>query len=107
MPGGGWEHGETYQECLTRELREEVQAKTTEIGEPSFVYTHPHESGYYKLFVAVPVKLAQGQLVPSDDDLVEARYVTKAQMQNLPFQLSERGILKELDQIWLPLKKPA
>jgi len=49
VPGGGWEHGETLQGCLIRELQEEVQAKLSEIGQVSFVYAGRHENGHFKL----------------------------------------------------------
>jgi 8-oxo-dGTP diphosphatase len=31
LPGGGWEHGETMQNCLRREVMEELGASVKEI----------------------------------------------------------------------------
>jgi hypothetical protein len=46
------------------------------------------------------VQIAASDLVPTDDDLIEARFVTKAELLQLPFQHGEATIKKYVDQIW-------
>jgi 8-oxo-dGTP pyrophosphatase MutT (NUDIX family) len=32
LPGGGWEHGESLEECIQRELQEELGVRAANIG---------------------------------------------------------------------------
>ncbi len=105
MPGGGWEHGESLDECLKRELREEMSVTPEKIGPVAFIYTSIHHKGYHKLCIAVPVTLVAHAFIPSGDDLAEATFVTKEEFLNLPFQSNEAGIKPYVDQIWPTLKR--
>lgn len=105
MPGGGWEHGETLEECISRELYEEMRIEPRVIGPLQFVYSGPHEKGYQKLCLAVPVTVASHQFVPSDDDLAAARFVGRDEFAGLPFQFNEKHILDCLDRIWPKVDK--
>ncbi len=80
IPGGGWEHEESLEQCITRELSEEVQVAPKTIGDVQFNYVCRHEKGYYKLCLAVPVTLESFNFVLGADDLVETRFVTKAEL---------------------------
>jgi 8-oxo-dGTP diphosphatase len=100
MPGGGWEHGETLEECITRELYEEMRVAPAEIGPVSFVYTAQHDKGYQKLCVIVPVTLKSHEFVPTEDDLVSARFITREEFMKLPFQSNEAAVRNQVDQIW-------
>lgn len=100
MPGGGWEHGETLNECITRELNEEMRVVPDQIGKVQFVYTGPHDSGYQKCFIVVPVTITSYDLRASGDDLAAAQFVNREEFRELPFQFNEKAALNYIDQIW-------
>jgi 8-oxo-dGTP diphosphatase len=102
IPGGGWEHDESYKACLRRELKEEMNASVASIGLLQFFYRNATSTRGVKLNLVFKASLASNRFTPGADDLVEARYVTKAQFLQLPFQLSERDILDFVDEIWQP-----
>lgn len=103
MPGGGWEYDESYEDCLRRELYEEIRAEVKSIGQPEIVW-RDHEGGTARLKVAAYVTLASQKLTAvGDDDITElaaVRFVTKDEFLALPFQESECGIIHCADKIW-------
>jgi ADP-ribose pyrophosphatase YjhB (NUDIX family) len=105
LPGGGWEHGEMLEDCLRRELREELKLEIGAIGPVAAVYPNQHKSGYYKVCVAVPVKASVSSFKTYDEVLSEASFVTKEQFLRLPFALDEVGVLQHVDQIWALVEK--
>lgn len=105
IPGGGWEHGESLAECLSRELQEEVGAEIRTIGDPQFVwrdYSNHWDTHYLR--IAVPVTLKSLKLTPKgEDDMVElmdARFISKEEFLTLPFQEAEEGVKDFVDIIW-------
>lgn len=100
MPGGGIEHDETLEDCVTRELMEEMRVEPAQIGNVQFVYSGPHEKGYYKFFVVVPVTLASTDFAPAEDDLVAARFVGRDEFMQLPFQKNEEAVRNCAGLIW-------
>jgi len=100
LPGGGWEHGETLENCLRRELMEELRLEIGAIGPVLAVYPNLHKRGYYKVCIALPVSAAVTNLKTYDKDLLSAKFVTKEQFLRLQFGLDEAGVLNYVDQIW-------
>jgi 8-oxo-dGTP pyrophosphatase MutT (NUDIX family) len=100
MPGGGLDHGETVEACAARELAEELQATVTSFDGIAFCYPGLTNHGKPKLNVAVKVQIQDGTLTPTDDDLVEARYVTREELLELPFQKGEAFVKEYVDRIW-------
>ncbi|MDB5181957.1 MAG: hydrolase [Candidatus Saccharibacteria bacterium] len=100
MPGGGWEHGESLDECITRELKEEMLIVPGTIGAVQFVYSGQHEKGYHKMCVAVPVVPVSYEFVPNGDGLVAARFVTREEFLQIRFQVNEQAVRDYVDQIW-------
>jgi 8-oxo-dGTP pyrophosphatase MutT (NUDIX family) len=100
IPGGGWEHEETFEECIIRELAEEVRVGVTGVGEVAFCYPSKTLKGHFKLGLAAKVVIDNSPIVPSDDDLVEARFVTKDEFLKLLFQPGEHTVKEYVGQIW-------
>lgn len=100
VPGGGWDHAETLDHCVQRELLEEVAVSVRDIGDVIFCYPGKTINGYPKINVAVRVSIDDSPLRPSSDNLVEARYVTKKEFLELPFQSGEEPIMQCADKIW-------
>jgi 8-oxo-dGTP diphosphatase len=103
VPGGGWDHGETFEQCIVRELTEEIHATDIKVGALKFFYRGVTLSGYPKVNLAIAVSISSSELRPSKDgtvDLVEAKFVTKEEFLALPFQAGEELIAAHVDQIW-------
>jgi ADP-ribose pyrophosphatase YjhB (NUDIX family) len=74
IPGGGWEHGESLEECVQRELGEEMGVSAASI-DLSRMYPCV---GRARLKLTVAVTLNPGELRVGDG-MQEARYVTRTQ----------------------------
>ena len=100
IPGGGWEHDESFEECIRRELSEEVKVGVADISGVAFCYKAKSIKGLPKICVAAKVTIDDSPITPSDDDLVEAKFVTKVEFLQLRFQVGEETIKAYADQIW-------
>ena len=77
LPGGGLDFGETPQEGLRREIKEEMGIKVTEISDrPAYFYTDKHHRHGYISNVLYQAKLENLDFTPSDE-CVEVRFFTK------------------------------
>jgi ADP-ribose pyrophosphatase YjhB (NUDIX family) len=78
IPGGGWEHAESLEACVQRELGEEMGVSAASI-DLSRLYPC---TGRARLKLTVGVVLAPGELRVGDG-MQEARYVTRAEFAEL------------------------
>jgi 8-oxo-dGTP diphosphatase len=101
IPGGGLDHGESFEQGVRRELAEEVGAKVTRVDHELFAYLCSTRTGKPKVSIALPVELATlDGLQPLDDELQELRFVTKEEFLQLQFQPGEGEVQAYADQIW-------
>jgi ADP-ribose pyrophosphatase YjhB (NUDIX family) len=107
MPGGGWDHGEDYESCIRRELAEELGLEVVSIGQVAFFYRSKAAQGQPKVAIALPVTLKNFDFVfnPDDEEVVEARFVTKDEFIQLPFQDSEHYVQAYANHIWQLVEK--
>jgi len=105
MLGGGWDHAEDYQSCLRREVAEELGAKVISIGPMAFFYRCKAAQGQPKIAMAFPVKLQNFDFKLDPVEVLEAKFVTKEEFLQLPFQEGEAPVQAYADQIWPLVEK--
>lgn len=109
-PGGGLTFGETVEECLTREFKEEVGLKI-KIGEFMFVYEYLHRPLHaIELFFKVEIiegfliKGVDPELSPNNQMIEEVRFCDDNFINALPPDyfhgiISKTGSIKELSKL--------
>jgi 8-oxo-dGTP pyrophosphatase MutT (NUDIX family) len=92
IPGGGWEHDESFEECLRREVKEDI-------GSPQFVYRGRSSHGWFTIRIIVTASIKNHDFV-CGDGITQAKFVSRDEFLTLKFGSSEEGILEHADQIW-------
>lgn len=102
LPGGGWEHDEaSLQDCMRREIKEELGVDTKDVGLPLFLIKGLHTNGNWKVSLLIPVTLTSTEFdLSNEPDLLRAIYVTRKEMPALNFGSDEKPILDHLDELW-------
>ncbi|HEX5448341.1 MAG TPA: NUDIX hydrolase [Candidatus Saccharimonadales bacterium] len=98
MPGGGWEYGESIEECLRREIKEELGAEIGEIGEVFATYRGRSRHGWMIVRIAVRVKLKNHDF--KYGAMTEAKLVTREELMNIEFDAEEGTVKTIADKIW-------
>lgn len=99
LPGGGWEHDESLEECIRREVVEELNAELATISPVQFVFPGESDQGWRVLRVVVRAQLAGDTFAPGDD-MIDARFVTKDELLALDFAIPDAPIKDFTEQIW-------
>lgn len=100
LPGGGWEHEESFEECLTREVQEELGVEVKATGSVVFMYRgHNVRRGFQTLRIAAPVELASLDF-QLGDDMQKAKFVDKAEFLQLNLKVDEGDIENNTALIW-------
>lgn len=110
LPGGGWEHGETFDEALGREFAEEMGATVSEVGDLLFAY---YGRGTYQgsvrpclmLRVVAEARLDSHDFVVDKDEVTEVRFVDRDEFLQLNWCDTDPEIVKYADKIWPPVEK--
>ncbi len=97
VPGGGWEHDESFEGCIRREIDEELGVTIAKVGKILFTYLGPSPRGQM-LRLATDIELASTDFRLGD--LVETKFVSKDELLDLEFVPNEAGIKDCVDQIW-------
>ena len=104
MPGGGIEQGESPQETITREMKEECGFIIENINEtPSLTWiVHRPESSddldKWRLFIGFRVTLKSMEFTPSKE-CIEYRFVSKDELQKLPLHPNIEKLAELLNQL--------
>ena len=93
FPGGKIEEGETPEECMARELKEELDIEV-EVGELITSNKHKYPHGIFEL-LAYRVKHISGKIILNDHD--EIKWVTADEMSNFEFPPADIPIITYLE----------
>lgn len=98
VPGGGWEHRESFDECIIREIHEELGAQIKKVGPMLFTYFGQDTGGPIMLRICADIELVNFNF--KFGDLKEAKFVTKDELLKLNFVPNEAGIKNCVNLIW-------
>jgi mutator protein MutT len=92
FPGGKREAGETFAQCLVREIREELGVEIS-VGElfEEISHDYPEKSVHLKFFVC---KLLSGE--PQPLDCAAIRWVNKTELDDYKFPAADTQLLEKL-----------
>jgi mutator protein MutT len=92
FPGGKREAGETSEECLVREIREELGVEIS-VGESFSEISHdyPEKSVHLKFFIC---KLISGE--PQPLDCAAVKWIGKTELANFEFPAADAQLLEKL-----------
>lgn len=100
LPGGGWEHDESYEQCLTREIQEELGVGVSGISPVRFIYRGRNDKkGFMTLRIVTEVTL-QSYEFDYGDDMRSAQFVGKKPFASMDWVTNEGDLLEFIDQIW-------
>lgn len=100
LPGGGWEHDETLEQSVRRELAEELHVEVSNISDVEFVlrgYSQTYD--IHAIRLAVRAVLASTELKP-DDTIMAYDFVNRHNFLQLDMVGSDKEFQQATDEIW-------
>lgn len=98
LPGGGFEHDETIEECANRELQEELGVNIKSLGKFICIYTGINVRGFRALKIALEADLESTKF--KYGELVDSKFVIKEELLKLPMNDDEAGVKERVNLIW-------
>ena len=99
LPGGGWEHSESFEDCVRREVQEELSVEVESIGPVLFTYRQLDRRGFVSLRLAAKV-VPKSYDFKAGDDMIGVRTVTQAEFRSMELCPGEGPIQQCSEQIW-------
>ena len=93
FPGGKREAGETFEQCLAREIQEELGVKIS-VGElfETITHSYPEKTVHLKFFIC---RLVEGEPRPIECSAI--LWVNKMELTHYPFPAADVQLLKRLN----------
>lgn len=100
IPGGGWEHDESFEDCLRRELREELGVAVETIGGIVCSYRGVSKRyGFHTLRLVAPVTLKSYD-IQGGEDTASYAFVSRDEFLALDLAAAEGDVMGVVDQFW-------
>jgi 8-oxo-dGTP diphosphatase len=99
FPGGKREAGETFEQCLVREIREELGVEVS-VGElfEEISHDYPEKSVHLKFFIC---ELLSGE--PQPLDCAAVKWADKNELANFEFPAADVQLIERLQRLEFPL----
>ena len=82
LPGGGLDHGELPQDCLKREIYEELGIKDVQVGEIAYSNTlYMDKKDAWLIWIVYKVKLNASKFI-FGDGVTDAKYIDAKELEN-------------------------
>jgi 8-oxo-dGTP pyrophosphatase MutT (NUDIX family) len=104
LPGGGWKEDESFEECVRREVKEELGVDVLWVGNIWFAYRGKRKNRpwFLRLCAPVQVKSYDFKMGPG---MHSAHFVHRDMFLNTAFTEDEQPVKKYADKIWPPVEK--
>jgi 8-oxo-dGTP diphosphatase len=99
IPGGGWEHDESFENCMKREVLEELSVNIVSVGPLLFSYRQVDKRGYTSLRLAAKAEVDSTDFVASDG-MLEVSSFSKDEFLALTLCPGEGPVQDYADLIW-------